>query len=91
MNVFTMLFFIFYIFAVIGVELFNPASNSNNPFAKKNCSREEMKDFGLGDWGCKKKKKKKKKNFIKIKKLIFKIELFNIVKNIKNNHKLLLI
>jgi hypothetical protein len=71
MNVFTMLFFIFYIFAVIGVELFNPASNSNNPFAKRNCSREEMKDFGFGDWGCKKKKKFQKNKKINIEERIF--------------------
>jgi hypothetical protein len=53
MNVFTMLFFIFYIFAVLGVELFNPTSNSNNSFAKRICSIDEMKNFGFGDWGCK--------------------------------------
>jgi hypothetical protein len=36
-NVLTMLFFIFYIFAIIGVEIFNPAP-LNNSFSKRDCS-----------------------------------------------------
>jgi hypothetical protein len=50
-NVLTMLFFIFYIFAVIGVEIFNPAP-LNNSYSKRDCSVQETFNFSFGDWGC---------------------------------------
>lgn len=45
-----MLFFIFYIFAVVGIEIFNPAT-LNNKYAKKDCNFEDTFNFGFTDWG----------------------------------------
>lgn len=50
MNIIMMLIIVVYIFAVIGVEIFNPAPLYNK-FSKVECTIEDMKNFGFYDWG----------------------------------------